>query len=640
MQTSHPIAGSGDILVLVLDEDQEVCRLVTQALTENNCRVACLPLHHQPHLLVRELKPDLIVLDISLPDGHGVETLRRLQAQRDTRKIPVIVTSSRAELEYELLEVFDFLLKPISILRLLENVALVRRSSHSGTLPYGPLTDPELRLFQAFLLTHSGLHFDQRNLKILERGLTHRMRALNARDYRAYHDYLVRYHESRQELKKLLGLLTIGETFFFRYLAHFTALEERIIPELLVRNRASRTLRIWSAGCSTGEEPYTIAMLLLERFPQLADWDVSILATDINKRALARARDAFYSERSLRLAPPLYLERYFRKTTGGFVLEPRVRDLVRFAYFNLQTGSYPAVENGTCDLDLIFCRNVMIYFGLPTTRAVVERFSRCLRPGGHFFMGHAETLLNISDAFIRQQHQGGFYYRLKETLATIDTESQSATAQFSVPAPAATAVSNVFPAPESPRPTPKPPVPDTPPEPPAVDIPSLLAEADQAFSRENFRTASRIYDMILRSAPEHVEATIGKGFILANEGDYAGALDCCARALQTDDLCANAYFLRGLILDLLEDPNKAIAEYRKALLLDLGFIMPHYNLSKIYWRQGRFEEAQRQLKNTVRLLEKQPEDTPVPHSGGLTRAVFLEICREDSARYGGLVANR
>jgi chemotaxis protein methyltransferase CheR len=643
--TKSAIPSSAGFRILIIDGGGELCNLVFRALDETGCQVQCLTFNDQPLLALRQIAPDLVLVDVSLPDVRGLDLVRRLEGQRHASRFPVIVASDQAELEYELLSVFDFLHKPLNLRRLLDDIQLIRSNGQRHSLqPYPPISDDELKLFQEFLVNQSGLHFDQRNLKILERGLMHRMRALGAENYRVYFSYLSTHRETRQELKKLLGLLTIGETFFFRYLAHFEALNERVIPEIIERNRGSRTLRIWSAGCSTGEEPYSLAILLRDQFPALTDWDVTILATDINKRSLSRARDGLFSGRALRLAEPRLVEKYFQRSVGGFRLDDRIREMVRFTYLNLQTGNYPDGENGTADIDLLFCRNVMIYFRLATTRSIVERFSRCLNPGGYFFLGHAETLINISDAFQRLQHNGGFYYRLKPphcVVAPGESEAPALSAQRSLtshPQPAAADESRPLPAAiDTNGETPLPPQAESAAPPP--DLAVLLCEADLDFDRENFKTASQKYATILAIDPDHVGALIGQGFICANRGEYDAALESCRRALQLDDLRADAYFLRGLIHDLCGESAEAIGEYRKALLLDMAFVMPHYNLSKIFWRLGKLEDARRQLNNAVRLLEKTPHETLIPLSGGLSRAVFLEVCREDSARYAGLLKN-
>jgi chemotaxis protein methyltransferase CheR len=616
-------------LVLIIDEDQELCRALTSTLIDAGCQVECLLAQEGRYPAIRQLAPDLVILDVSMPESTGLETLRRLGVHRSTKKIPVIATSRQAELEYELLDAFDFLPKPIDQRRLLENIALLKANRQEHGLGYGPMNEQELALFQEYLLTHSGLHFDQSNIKILERGLQRRMHALGAKDYGSYFHYLEKFGESRQEQKKLLGLLTVGETYFFRYLAHFDALIHSVLPALIARNRTQRSLRFWSAGCSSGEEPYTLAILLREHFPQLADWDLQILATDINKVALRRARQGTYSPRALRVTDQAYREKYFQRVGSAYQVDPQIREMVRFAYLNLQTGDFPSPENGTSHIDILFCRNVMIYFRLGTTRRIVEKFSRCLSPGGFLFLGHAETMINISDRFQRRHEAGGFYYQLRE--------EGGLGGALAMPAPPPAAVVHL-PAPAPPQPSlslPAAPPPRQPPAPtPQPDLHELFLQAELEFNRENFRTASRLYDTILGHLPRHVGALVGKGFILANESRYAEALQICQQALAVDDLRAEVYFLRGLISELQNDLQEALGEYRKALLLDMEFIMPHYNLSKLFWRLGRQRDARRELNNTVRLLEKTVNEAIIQYSGGLSRAVFLEVCRDDAGQFG------
>jgi len=617
--------------VLIVDDDHALCRALSDTVADAGYRVECLSGSENPVRAIRELAPDVVILDVSMPEARGLETLRRLETRRHSWKIPVIVTSRQAELEYELLDAFDFLPKPVDVQRLLEDLALLSASARAGeSTPYPPLANAELTLFEDFLVSHSGLHFDQRNSKILERGLNRRMRAVHAGTYRDYFAYLEKYQESRQELKKLLGLLTIGETYFFRYLPHYEALIQSVLPEFIERNRHKRTLRIWSAGCSSGEEPYSIAMLLLEHFPQLADWDVHILATDINKRALHQAREGVFRPRALRVTESRYSEKYFGSLGGAYVVDRRIRDMVDFSYLNLQTGVFPSVLNGTAEVDILLCRNVMIYFRLPTIKRIVDKFSQCLRPGGYLFLGHAETLTHISERFQRIHNAGGFYYRLRDRGEAPEESPRPIPVAFSVvpkaappPAPSSRSALRTS--------APRKAVPEKPAE-PVPDLEEMYQRALQAFNREDFLTASRFYDAVLDHDSRHVGALVGKGFILANLGEYDDAVGFCDRALAVDDLCLEAYFLRGLILEMGEDLKGAVAEYRKAILLDMNFIMPHYNLSKVFWRLGRSRDAHRELNNTRHLLEAEADEELIPHSGGLTRAVFLEVCLEDASR--------
>jgi chemotaxis protein methyltransferase CheR len=188
----------------------------------------------------------------------------------------------------------------------------------------------------------------------------------------------------------LLAQLTNGETYFFRNTPQFDALRQHILPELIQRRQAMRHLRIWSAGCATGEEPYSVAMTLVDLLPEDELWQVSILATDINPQFLARARDGLYGSWSFRETPDTMRERFFTPEQNRWRLHSRIRQMVTFTRLNLAQPCFPAILNGTYAQDLILCRNVTIYFDEATTHQLIERFHSSLLPGGWLLVGHAE----------------------------------------------------------------------------------------------------------------------------------------------------------------------------------------------------------------------------------------------------------
>jgi chemotaxis protein methyltransferase CheR len=197
----------------------------------------------------------------------------------------------------------------------------------------------------------------------------------------------------------IVARLTIGETYFFRNMPQFDALRQHIIPELLRRREATRGLRIWSAGCATGEEPYSVAITVGDMLPADHFWHVSILATDINAQFLTRAREALYGEWSFRETPDELRSRFWAREQGRWRLRPQIRRMVSFARLNLAEPCYPSVANGTCALDLLLCRNVTIYFDDLTTRQVVERFYNALAPGGWLIVGHTEPQASVYQRF-------------------------------------------------------------------------------------------------------------------------------------------------------------------------------------------------------------------------------------------------
>lgn len=606
---------------MVLSTDTALCRELESLLANAGLHTEIHSPGPSPLREIRKRSPDLALLDITV-DATGLDLVRRLEGGRAWGETPLIIICEQPELEYELLDIFDFLAKPLDRSRLKADLDQLSKGASDSVGNSYPCGDEKiLETFQDEIYRHSGLHFDQRNRKILDRGLMRRMQAVRARSHRDYLDYLRRHAQSRGELKKLLALLTVGETYFFRYLPQFEAMKTSVLPELIRRNRQQRSMRLWSAGCSTGEEPYSLAILLREHFPHLKGWDIDIIGTDINPRSLKTAREGRYKARSLRVMDPAMIDRYFTAEGDGYRICDAIRNRVRFTHLNLQTDPYPEPAKGTADVDVIFCRNVMIYFRTPTIMAILEGFHRCLNPRGYLFLGHAESLSTITTAFSRVPCDGGFFYQRLEDAPSADPAPPPSSTEHEISAD---------PCPEPPPSPPEPPVPvketEMPPAPGGEDV---YQAAEKAFQQEDFKTAKQKYDIVLRQNPSHVGALLGKGFVHANRGKYDRALQYCRKALESDDLAVGAYFLLGLIRELRGEAERAMHEYRKAVMLDIDFVMAHYNLGKTYRRLGRDRDARRELDNTARILENLPDESLIPFSGGLSREVFLEICRED-----------
>lgn len=624
--------------VLIIDKSRALCSFLSGFLEDRGHQVTCAHTGKDGLETADRLQPDLVILDLVMPDMAGMDVIRYLERQEETRDIPIIVVSADLEMEDELLGVFDFIPKPVDIGRLLEDLALVRKGrGRRRRLGKGvELSSAEFSLFHDYLLERCGLHFEPRNAKLLQRGLVNRMGALKIASFREYYDYLVQHEERRGELNKLLQFLTVGETYFFRYHAHFEILREQVIRDIaeVGRREGPRRLRFWSAGCSTGEEPYSLAIAVMEALPDWRDWDIRILATDINRRSLRKARDGVYGYRALRVTPGEYQERYFEKVGTSFIVKEKVRSLVEFAQFNLQTPLFPGMDDPAGGFDAIFCRNVMIYFNIQTMREIVKKFTRSLVPGGYLFLGHSETLMQISSDYERLSRHGGFYYRKKEGVAEVGP-----TRIGGLLPEAAAPVAAGKPAPfkrrrEAPRvfelPLPIPvPLPQAP-----VSPEVLFSQAEELFNDEHYEAASEMLETLLAAAPEHAGACVMQGFILANSGRFEDALVCCEGALMLDDLLPEAYFLKGLIMELTDRETEAVKEYRKAILLDMFFVMPHYHLGKLFLRTGKHREGLRELKNCRKILAGSPEGKIVPHSGGLSREVFMEILRGELGQLG------
>jgi len=275
-----------------------------------------------------------------------------------------------------------------------------------------PLPDDVFRLLRDFIHDYCGIFFDDGSKFLVERRLNRRLEQHQLKTFEEYYHFL-RYDRRREEeLAVLVDNLTTNETYFFRESAQLTAFTEEILPELRERNAARRSLRIWSAGCSTGEEPYTIAILLLESGDWWRDWQVDILGSDINQRVLHTARKGVYKKGSHRATPPGMLTKYFvDEGKGDYRIADSVRDLVSFSSVNLLD---PYKTSLIRDLDIIFCRNVIIYFDREAKKKVIASFHDKLREGGFLLLGHSESLINISTAFTLRTLRNDMVYQRPE----------------------------------------------------------------------------------------------------------------------------------------------------------------------------------------------------------------------------------
>jgi chemotaxis protein methyltransferase CheR len=275
--------------------------------------------------------------------------------------------------------------------------------------PRLPELSDELYLgFREMLRERCGLHYPERKRGDLAHGLT---QAMNGGGYPNLEALYADATASGPAWETIVAHLTIGETYFFRNRPQFAALEQHVLPELLQRRASIRSLRFWSAACATGEEPYSLAMLLGDLLPPDAFWQASILATDINPRFLARAREGLYSEWSFRETTAEQRARFWTAEGNRWRIQTAIRRMVVFARLNLAEPSYPAVANGTCAMDIIFCRNVMIYFDEATIRMVLARLYGALAPGGWLFVGHAEPQVGLFSQFEVHNFPNAIIYR-------------------------------------------------------------------------------------------------------------------------------------------------------------------------------------------------------------------------------------
>jgi chemotaxis protein methyltransferase CheR len=270
-----------------------------------------------------------------------------------------------------------------------------------------PLPEDVFRLIRDIIKDYCGMYFDDTSRYLLEKRLSRRIRNHHLSDFRDYYRFIRYDKRAEEELTAIMDVLTVNETYFFREQNQLKAFSEEILEELKTVNRHRKTLRVWSAGCSTGEEPYTIAMLINEG-GHFNGWDIEIHGSDINQRVLQTARRGVYRRNSFRTTEPFFMSKYFIEEDGSFKISDAVKKYVNFSYLNMLD---PFKSKFLGKMDVIFCRNVLIYFDNASRRRVIENFHDRLVDSGYLLLGHAESLINISTAFTLKHLKNDMVYQ-------------------------------------------------------------------------------------------------------------------------------------------------------------------------------------------------------------------------------------
>ncbi|MGA2915923.1 MAG: CheR family methyltransferase [Sedimentisphaerales bacterium] len=503
------------------------------------------------------------------------------------------------------------------------------------------LSESEFELFQKLLIEESGLYFDKDKVDSLCPALWER---IQKREYHSYEEYynLLRFNpDGKLELRNLFDLITIGETYFFRNEPQFEALMKYVLPEIVQAKMYSmdKSIKIWSAGCSRGTEPYSIAIAIMEAFPSYGSWNISILGTDINRDALIRAKEAVYSERDIGHLPEGCLDKYFKKTGKDYILNENVKKLVRFEYYNLAKG--PFTQEGMQNLDIIFCRNVIIYFNSQTINQVINHFYGSLRPDGYLFLGHAENLWQIPNKFTTIEFPNTFLYKkvlhpIKEkviepfmAIPDINLEELSPIKKTDIDA-------GFFTEKTKPSPTEK----TKQPEKFAKselkeDIESLHQKAITLLNEKHYQDALLLFDKIITWDKNCIRAYFAKATILANQAKYNEAMAELKKIIEVDNLHGQAYYLSGVLAYKIGNLKEAEAQFKKVIYIDPDIVLAYYNLGNIYLYQKKFKQADKEFNNAVRLLEKRPKEERVRFCEDFTAEFLLRACRNSLAKIQG-----
>jgi len=480
-----------------------------------------------------------------------------------------------------------------------------------------------------------GLWFDTSRLDQLAEAAGRRVEALGLPSLEAY---AARLASDREEVRALAEKLTVGETYFFRNSNDLRAFVETVIPERARAQAGVRRLRFLSAGCSSGEEAYTLAMLLLDA-KGLAGWDVSVLGVDVNRASLHRAKRARYSAWSLRQTSDAQRARFFEPDGREHRVRDEVRALVRFEERNLAEEDAASWPPGS--FDAVFCRNVLMYFTPEVTRRVVARIARALAPDGFLFLGHAETLRGVSGDFHLRHTHDTFYYQRREAGAAEPGPARAAlhhasvvelppddvdwieairlaserVARLAEPSAAGAARAEAAGV-------------------PATTAAQRFAAALELHAQDRHAAA---LETLGEASPdeEDTDALLLRAVLLASRADPEQAERTCTRILERDELNAEAHYVKALCREHAGDREGAADHDRYALYLDPSFAMPRLHLGLLAKRGGDRDGARRELARARAALAAEDPSRLLLLGGGFGRDALVELCRAELRACGG-----
>ena len=495
----------------------------------------------------------------------------------------------------------------------------------------------DIERFRAVITGRLGLDFDESKTGFLAEVLRRRFEATR-QDSDAYLSCL-ELQSAREEIAALARELTVPETYFFRNGDQFRAFVEIVLPERVAVRTGERRLRILSLGCASGEEAYSLAMLVRDTVPA---FEVSILGVDVNPAIIEKARLGRFSAWALRETPEADRQRWFRPIGRDFVLDESIRASVRFEGRNL-TDDDPRFWQHAM-YDVVFCRNVVMYFAAEQAQALIGRISRTLCPGGYLFLGHAETLRGLSSDFHLRHTHGTFYYQRKEQGVSwsppLERSEWRSAPNVSLAAAAADTdtwvdtirraserVASLMDSRRNKHEVALNPVRAT----AAWDLGVVV----ELLRKERFAEALALVDALPPDSSSDPDVLMLRALLLVHGGQLAKAQDACNRLLERDEMSAGAHYLLALCHEGGGDAARAVYHDQVAAYLDPGFAMARLHLGLLARRAGDREGARRELGHAVVLLQREDASRILLFGGGFGREALIALCRTELLRCGG-----
>lgn len=427
-------------------------------------------------------------------------------------------------------------------------------------------------------------------------------------------------HGPTAELEFLIAGVTVGESYFFRDSEQIALLRDSLLPQLIAakRDAGDLSLRIWSAGCSMGQEIYTIALLLHELIPDISSWRLHLLGTDINTGSVSSAIHGRYSEWSFRATPPALRERWFTRVGAEYDLRPEVRQMVKFSYLNLTADVFPSILGETNALDIILCRNVFIYLDREVICRIMAQFAECLNTDGVLMMGASDPV-DMQCAGLEWQHDGQAAYFRKRAI-TAAREPAPVLPPLSLPATTLPPVGGAV----------------------ADDARAFVPKPGHSAGESSVVLKMRqgdwsgvvaLVDEISRQGEESSMLQQMKAQALANMGRADLAHAACLSSLRLDPVNKHTYLIQALILGELGRTRDKEEALRKALYLDHSFLEAHYELGILRIYAGRLESGIKSLENALKLAQEGNPQRPLHNASGMTYQRFAQVLQGEIEIY-------
>ncbi len=473
------------------------------------------------------------------------------------------------------------------------------------------------------LSKHMGLYFQKERRLDLLRGIREASEVFGFQDVETFIHWIMSTELNQRQVEVLARFLTVGETYFMREKRVFEALDSQIIPDLLRERRMKESsINIWSAGCCTGEEPYSVAIMLDQLIPDIQAWNISILGTDINPLFLQKANRGIYTEWSFRGTPASIRERYFKKVgSREFMIIDRIKQMIHFSYLNLAKDPFRTSGIGPEPMDIIFCRNVLMYFKPDRVEEIVNKFYDVLNEDGWLIVGPSESAHIYFSKYESVEFPGAILFRKslkpKNKPEKIIRRQKKKAIYHTLP----TVKKKVA------RPALKPAL-RAEPEKTKSEKKQVFSQALQYYREKKYQAVAEAVEQFLTiSTNPDIRMMLLLSKAYANLGRLEQAMNWCTKAINHDKLNPRCYHLQGSLFQEQDRLEEAAQSYQRVLYLNPDYPMAHFMLGNVCRQQGKVRESNKYFSNVLSLLNAQDKDSLLPDAEGITVGGMLECIK-------------